>query len=361
MHFTANVKDFKTAMDHVQTAVKNRTSLPILQNVMVRSLDQDKIKFTAYDLMQMISFTIDAQNSGDIYSTVEFDKLHKLSSKYKDDQTIRIEFDQAQALVSCARSKGKLSTLPASEFPIPNELQDESKVTFEGKAVVEAIKKASSMTGQDDVRYYLNGVALDVKQDHMSVVATDGHRLIKIVVPCKSEIAEQKTIIIPNESIAGFIKCVEDKEVVIQVAPNFVRFSDDQVEFQTQLIEGRYPDYERVIPQTNDMDFTFIGKELKDAVSRASVFGDGKATPLKMVVSGGECNLAVSGTNNSQGNEIVNCVSSNSIEIGVNAKYVTDAVNKIESDEVTIWMKDSSTAMLIQDEDTVMVVMPMRL
>ena len=362
MNLSANVKDFKTALEHIQTAVKSKSTMEILKHALVRSVDSGKVKFTANDLVQVISYTIEAPNSGDISATVEFEKLHKLTAKYKDDQTIKISFEEDHAKVSCARSKGKLSVLNPNDYPLPNDLEDDKKITFEGKSVLESIKKASAMAGQNDVRHYLNGVALDVKKDRMHVVATDGHRLIKIEVSCNSELEKDRVLIIPNDSIAGFIRCVEDKEVVMQVAHNFVRFSDEQVEFQTQLIEGRYPDYERVIPKANNLDFTFIGKEIKDAVSRASVFGNGKTTPLRLLVKDSECSITVSGGNNSQGNEYVNCVSDHEIEIGVNAQYLTDAVNKVESDEVVVWMKDDPSApMLIKDGDTEMVVMPMRL
>lgn len=357
-----NAKDFKNALDHVQAAVPKRGTMPIVMNALFQSLDDSRVKITTNDMKQQISYTVECENSGGIFSTVEFEKLFKLVSKYKDDQTVKLSFTDESALVTCAKSKGKLKVLPAGEFPLQSTDSSELKnVSFNGSELVEAVKNAASMAAQNDVRYYLNGVALDIKKEYTNVVATDGHRLIKIKLNCENESELERLIIIPNEAVSGFIKSMDEQPVSMNIASTFVQFSDDVVEFQSQLLDGKYPDYNRVIPQNNNLEFNFIGKELKDAISRVAIFGDGKNTPLRIAIDGSECVVTVAGNDNTQGDEIVNCSSTDSIEIGVNAQYLTETVSKIESDNIAIFMKDANTAMFIPDGDTEIVVMPMRI
>lgn len=358
MEITA--KNLKEAMSHLQNAVAKKTTMPVLKNIAIKA-QGDEVVFTANDTKQQITFKTECSN-GQAETTIEFDKLQKWSSKFKDDQVLKFkQASEEQINIACGRNRAKFKSLPVSEFPF-NESVNGSKLSFNGSDLVDAIKKVSTMTASNDVRYYLNGVALDVKGDKCIAVATNGHRMIKTDIECVNESGIEKTIIIPNESVAGFIKCLDEQPVSMTVADNTVCFSDEVVSYQTTIIDGKFPDYTRVIPQDNPMPLRFNCAELKESVNRAVVFGDGKNTAMRMTVNNNnECNIVVKAPDNTEADEMVSVVASGEIELGMNAQYLTDAINKVETEEITLMVKDANSAVRIDDVDTVMVVMPVRL
>jgi len=360
MEITA--KELKTALGYLKEARKKKgDTMPILQNIAVKGYGEHAV-FIATDMDQQITFKADCI-CDDVEFTVEFDKLFSWSSKLKDDKKVSLNQDNNVVVAKCLRSTARLRSMPYAEFPFFAEDSEDKEISFNGSDLVDAIKKVSNMAAINDVRYYLNGVALDVRQDKCNVVATDGHRLIKVELPCDNKNNLEGFVILPALSISGFVKCLDDQPVSMHVAKGgYVRFSDSIVSYASKLIDGKYPDYNRVIPKNNDKELRFNCEELKEAANRAATVSTEKHKGMKLAVEGNECSITVSAKDDTGAYEVISVISNSDIEIGLNAKYLTDAVNKVDTEEITLMVSDDyQKAVVIQDENTEMAIMQMRL
>jgi len=354
-------KELKTALGYLQNASQKRGTMPILQNIAIQGSNEE-VMLTATDMEQQITFKAQCAKA-EVDTTIEFDKLFKWSSKFKDDQILKFkQTTDEQITVTCGRNRAKFKSLPTKEFPFFSEKHDEQTINFNGSDLVDSVKKAQSMAANGDVRAYLNSVALDVKGNTCNVVATNGHCLIKIQLECVNESGFEGIMLIPVSSVNGFVKCLDEQPVSMKVSNSSVCFSDAVLSYATKLIDGRYPDYQRVIPVGNDKEFKFNCQELKESVNRAVVFGDGKMTIMKMIVdsSGNECNIIVRANDNTEADEVVSVISNHEIEMGLNATYLTDAVNKVSTEDISLMVKDANSAVLVEEENTTMVIMPAR-
>ncbi len=357
------------SLGHVQSVVERRGTIPILANVKLDAADE-QLELTATDMdmaeVERIGAAIDEPGS----VTVPAHMLYDIVRKLPEGAEIRLEENGGNVAISAAHSRFSLATLPADEFPAMAE--GDLAHTFvlsaaECKALVEKTRFAMST---EETRYYLNGVYLHTAElDGTSVlraVATDGHRLARMELALPAGASGMPGVIIPRKTIGELSKLLEEGvgEVKISLSENKIRFVCGGAILVSKLIDGTFPDYERVVPEGNDRMMEVSAQALAKAVDRVSVISADKARGVKLALDSGKLTLSASSAEQGHAQEELEVTfSAEPVEIGFNARYLLDVLTQIEGDTVQFALGDSNAPALIRDSADVgalYVVMPMR-
>lgn len=357
------------SLGHVQSVVERRGTIPILANIKLDAAEE-QLELTATDMdmaeVERIGAAIDAPGA----VTVPAHMLYDIVRKLPDGAEIRLEEKEGSVAISAAHSRFSLATLPVEDFPAMAE--GDLAHTFvlsaaECKALVEKTRFAMST---EETRYYLNGVYLHTaEQDGVSVlraVATDGHRLARIEVALPAGASGMPGVIIPRKTIGEISKLLEEGvgEVKISLSDSKIRFVCGSAILVSKLIDGTFPDYERVIPQGNDRIMEVDSQALAKAVDRVSVISADKARGVKLALEGGKLTLSASSQEQSHAQETLEVTySAEPMEIGFNARYLMEVLAQIEGGTVQFVLSDGAAPALVRDTADVgalYVVMPMR-
>lgn len=349
----------------VSGIVERRQTLPILANVLLRR-DGDTLSFTATDLEIQIQTSADfgaAKDAG--ATTVSARKLVEILRALPDVE-VQLAYANRKLSIQAGRSKFQLQTLPAEEYP--TVVQAAATVDFSVPA--SSLKYLLSMVhyamAAQDIRYYLNGMLLVVDGKRVRGVATDGHRLALYEFE-REEPAGAVEVIVPRKAVQELARLLPDGEesVRVQVAPNQVRFNFGSIEFVSKLVEGKFPDYVKVVPANNPKTFVVDRDELTQALSRAAILTTDKFKGVRWVLSPGS--LKVSSTNTDQEEaleEVEIDYAGESLDIGFNVTYLLDVLNNLKAEKVRIALGDALGSALITLPDSERfkyVVMPMRI
>lgn len=358
------------SLSHMQSVVERRNTIPILGNVLMKAADGVlSLSSTDMDLEINESVSADVLVSGT--TTAPAHTLHDIIRKFPDDSKVDIELNAegTQMSVQSGRSKFKLSCLPASDFPeiatsdLPCVF---SLPASELRALIDRTKFAMST---EETRYYLNGIYIHVKEmggvNLLRAVATDGHRLARFEMPLPEGAASLTGVIIPRKAILEVRKLIEDAADVIQISlsSNKVRFAFDHVVLSSKLIDGTFPDYERVIPQGNNKIVEVDPKIFTRAIDRVSTISDGKSRALKIILRGKQMILSASSPESGSATEEMEVHGDCELDIGFNAKYLLDITSQIEGDGCRMVLADSGSPTIIQDNSdpsSLYVLMPLR-
>lgn len=368
MKFSAQREVLLTPLQHVVGAVERRQTSPILGNVLVRVHD-GRLTVTASDSeIEMQAFS-DLHSDSDGATTVPARKLLEICKHLPD--SARIDFDASgqKALFKSGRSRFTLATLPAEEFPVVDALESPQNVTLTAGELHQCIKNTAFSMAQQDVRFYLNGMLLEISAERLSCVATDGHRLAYSQAHTDANPEEPVRAIIPRKSINELQRLLgsaeADQEVRLQITPSNLQVHVGGVRLTTKLIDGRFPDYNRVIPIDGNKELLVDCQTLKQSLTRASVLSNEKYRGVRIALSSG---LLTISSNNPEQEEAIDELevdyAGDSTEIGFNVTYLLDVLNALDSENARILLKDGNSSALITPEttsDTKYVVMPMRL
>lgn len=347
--------------------VERKQTLPILSNVLIEK-DADKIRFTATDLEIQISTNINKTSSDQetFAITVGGKKIQDILRILPDQSQVSVEIKENKAIIKCNKSKFSLQTLPAQDFPkLSNQLENAKKIALSQTKLKNLLESVHYAMAQQDVRYYLNGVLLIIDNDKLKVVATDGHRLAYNEGKIEGE-HEKTEIILPRKAVAELCKLLSDSEdiVVLEFTSQQVKAVFSDVVLVSKVIEGKFPDYERVIPKyTNQliMDRTLI----QQALQRAAILSNEKFRGVRFVLT--EKNLSIISSNSEQEEaqeEIETEYHGEALDIGFNINYLLDGLNNIESGHVVLSFGDPNSSILIthpENKEFRYVVMPMRI
>ncbi|OGS96322.1 MAG: DNA polymerase III subunit beta [Gallionellales bacterium RIFCSPLOWO2_02_FULL_57_47] len=347
--------------------VERKQTLPILSNVLIEK-DADKIRFTATDLEIQISTNINKTSSDQetFAITVGGKKIQDILRILPDQSQVSVEIKENKAIIKYNKSKFSLQTLPAQDFPkLSNQLENAKKIVLSQTKLKNLLESVHYAMAQQDVRYYLNGVLLIIDNDKLKVVATDGHRLA--YNEGKIEGKHEKTeIILPRKAVAELCKLLSDSEDIVELefTSQQVKAVFSDVVLVSKVIEGKFPDYERVIPKyTNQliMDRTLI----QQALQRAAILSNEKFRGVRFVLT--EKNLSIISSNSEQEEaqeEIETEYHGEALDIGFNINYLLDGLNNIESGHVVLSFGDPNSSILIthpENKEFRYVVMPMRI
>lgn len=366
MKFTISREKFLQPLQLVSGAVERRHTLPILSNVLIK-VSEDALWLTGTDLEVELISSVKLEGEfeeGEI--TVPAKKLLDIIKGLSGNVEIQFSVDGNKALIRAGRGRYTLSTLSANDYP---NLEDwESDVEFELSCsdVKRLIDSTSFSMAQQDVRYYLNGMSLETEENVIRTVATDGHRLALCRLNYETSLPARQ-VIIPRKGVLEISRLIgeDDKSLKIQIGSNHLRIFSTDFIFTSKLVDGRFPDYRRVLPKGGDKLVTASKAVLKEAFSRAAILSNEKFRGVRLNLSNNELKITANNPEQEEAEEIVDInYSGEDLEIGFNVAYLIDVLNALVSDTIKINLSDSNASALIEDAEddaALYVIMPMRL
>ena len=351
----------------VSGIVERRHTLPILANVMIRKTGS-ALQFTTSDLEIQIRTTAELDgDAGNFTTTVGARKLIDILRTMPADQTVSLESSQNKLILKGGKSKFTLQTLPAEDFPLVQEAANFGPAfSVPQKTLKELLSQVSFSMAVHDIRYYLNGILFVAEGKQLSLVATDGHRLAFSSATLDVEVPKQE-VILPRKTVLEMQRLLSDTEgaIEMQFASNQAKFSFGGMEFVTKLVEGKFPDYNRVIPKNHKNAITLGRQPLLASLQRTAILTSDKFKGVRLNIDPGTLRVA---SNNAEQEEAVDELdidySGDSIEIGFNVTYLIDVLTNMEQDMVKVELSDSNSSALITIPDNhsfKYVVMPMRI
>ena len=347
-------------------AVERKQTQAILGNILIQT-EQGFITLTATDQEIELISKLAVTSDDDFATTIPARKLFDICKALPDNADIKFTFDTNKVSLISGRSKFVLSTLPAKDFPRIDEIKSQSKFSIPQKVLKQLIDKTAFAMAQQDVRYYLNGMLLELSNDGVRLVATDGHRLALSEYRETLHVDIDKQLIIPRKGVlelARLLTSVEDSVNVI-LSQNHIRIETKDLIFTSKLIDGKYPDYNRVIPVDGNKKMVVNRELLKQSLHRISILSNEKYRGIRLTFS--ENNLSIQANNPDQEEaeeEITVSYTETPIEIGFNVTYLLDVLSVLDTDEIVINLKDSNSSCIVSSTETDRfryVVMPMRL
>ena len=358
---------FLKALNHVQSVVERRNTIPILSNVLVQA-DGSSLKLRATDLDIEILETVNADVGRSGAVTVPAHMLYDIVRKLPDGAQLELEQggDTGRVSVFAGKSRFSLQSLPPEDFPDLAQGDMGNSFIVAAMDLRGLIEKTRFAISTEETRYYLNGIYLHEKQGYLRAVATDGHRLAQAQVPLPSGAKGMPGVIVPRKTVLDVAKLLEgeDGEVEVSLSSSKIRFTIGPIVLTSKLIDGTFPDYERVIPKNNDRMATLDTRIFSSAVDRVSTISLEKGRAVKLNLASGRMVLSV--TNPDSGSaeeEMVVDYGSEPMEIGFNARYLLDVAGQIGGDAMTMHLADSGSPTIVRDptdEQSLYVLMPMR-
>lgn len=372
MRFTIERANLLKTLSHVQSIVEKRNTIPALSNVKIEALD-DGISFKATDLDIEITEITDAKITEQGATTAPAHMLYDIVRKLSDGSQVELIYpdDNGQLTISSGRSKFSLSTIAVEDFPVISGDKLQISFVMSKDELKDVIDRTQFAMSTEETRYYLNGLFVHAKIDGSSevlrIVATDGHRLACVETPLPKGAKDLKGVIIPRKTVTEIRKLLEDdavENVTVEVSENKVRFSITDVTLTSKLIDGTYPDYERVIPTDNDKSLELSVKDLAAAVDRVSVVAE-RTRAIKMLTNKNKITIVTSSPDLGSASEDLEAQYDNeSLEIGYNFRYLLDILQGFKGETVKISFVDAASPSVIHDTadaSAIYVLMPMRI
>jgi len=354
--------------------VERRHTLPILSNVLLTKTNET-ISFCSTDIEMQIKTQADMGiGSESAATTVAARKLLDILRALSDHQEISVSLTNKKLVLAQGKSKFSLQTLAAEEFPTVTPAENyPAKVTLTQKTLKHLLHLVHFSMAQQDIRYYLNGLLLVIDHDSLKAVATDGHRLAFSAVKSGQDgvnisiQGDRQEVIIPRKAVLELQRLLTDSDqtVSIELASNQAKFSFDQIELLSKLIEGKFPDYQRVIPTGHSKHITLDRELFLGSLQRAAILTTDKFKGVRLTLAQGT--LRVSSTNAEQeeaSEELEVDYQGDPVDIGFNVQYLLDVLSNLKNKSVVITLQDPNASALIttnEDEEFKYVVMPMRI
>ena len=356
-----------SVLQSVSGIVERRHTLPVLANVLIRKTGSH-LQLTTSDLEIQIRTQADlGGDAGQFSTTVGARKLIDILRSMPGDQTVSLESSQNKLVLKGGKSRFTLQTLPAEDFPLVQESPNFGPVfSVPQKTLKGLLQQVSFSMAVHDIRYYLNGILFVAEGKQLSLVATDGHRLAYASATLDVEVPRQE-VILPRKTVLEMLRLLSDKEGAIdmQFANNQAKFVFDGMEFVTKLVEGKFPDYNRVIPKNHKNTITMGRTALLATLQRTAILTSEKFKGVRLNLEPGVLRVASSNAEQEEAvDELEIDYSGDAIEIGFNVTYLIDALTNMDQDMVQVDLADSNSSALITiPENTTFkyVVMPMRI
>lgn len=354
-------------LQQISNVVEKRQTLPILSNVMF-SLQNGRLTLTATDLEIELKTHLGIDSTENVDFTIPARKLFDITRALPEGADIEIKIDGDHAVMRSERSRFKLGVLPANDFPSIDARAATHTVTLKEAELKKLFAQTLFAMAQQDVRYYLNGLLIELTKDKIRAVATDGHRLALCEIDTPNEGVDALQVILPRKAVLEVNRLIADSDenITIEIGSNHACFSCDNWVFTTKLIDGRFPDYQRVIPDDNPKVVTADRLTIKSALQRASILSNEKYRGIRIELKQNLLKLVAHNPEQEEATEevAVDYDSSEEIVIGFNVGYLIDALNALESESVEFQLNDSNSSGILRDPDdqsVLYVVMPMRL
>jgi len=367
MQFTVSQETISRPLQLVCSIVERRAALPILSTILLRA-NGNQLSMTSTDMELEMIATLPVAVEKEGKTTVSARKFLDICRALPNNATISFKAQDNKAIVRAGKSRFSLATLPAEDFPDSEGANYVDEISLPQSALKSLLDETSFAMASQDVRYYLNGLLLEREDTTLRAVATDGHRLALGSITTNTSVAEKNSIIIPRKAIMELGRLLNDTDDTVKLA-----FSSQQIKvelpdlhFTSKLIDGQFPNYQRVLPLGGDKIVLANREELKQALSRAAILSNDKHRSVRINLEAGLFKATV--TNQEQEvaeEEITVDYQGTSLEIAFNNAYLLDLLNAIPDDQVKMVFTDDNSSVLITPADEKLerqyVVMPMRL
>ena len=354
------------SLGHVQSVVERRNTIPILSNVLIEARDDGSLRLMATDLDLQVDESVPANVDQAGATTVSAHTLFDIVRKLPEGSQVEIAASEGKMQIVAGRSRFNLSTLPRDDFPVIAEGELPTRFELPAATLRQIIEKTRFAISSEETRYYLMGIFLHVIDDQLRAAATDGHRLARITVPKPDGADGMPDVIIPRKAVAELYRLLEEIEgtVEISLSPTKVRFGLGSAVLTSKLIDGTFPDYNRVIPTANDKLLKLDPKTFSAGVDRVSTIASEKTRAVKMSVDRDKVTLSVTSPENGVATEELPAdYGADGLEIGFNARYLLDILGEIDGDTVEVHLADAAAPTLLRESDksnALYVLMPMR-
>jgi DNA polymerase-3 subunit beta len=365
MKLTAAREDLLAPLQSVIGVVERRQTMPVLANVLLSARD-NRISITGTDLeVELVAASsVSLQQGGDI--TVPGRKLLDIFRALPEKTSVTLSTEGERMSVKAGRSRFTLSTLPAAEFPLVEEINAQQTLTVAQGEFRRLIDKTHFSMAQQDVRYYLNGLLLETEGASLRAVATDGHRLALCEMTLENKAKTAQQVIVPRKGVLELQRILGTEGTIeLAIGTNHIRAQIGDIRFTSKLIDGRFPEYGRVIPASPARKVSADRESLRQALQRTAILSNEKYRGIRLTA---RPDLLVIQAHNPEQEEAEDQVEvsyqGEEVEIGFNVNYLLDALSAIEGDRVELGLTDSNSSCLIHAPDvthTRYVVMPMRL
>lgn len=366
MHIKIRREELLKPLSIVAGVVERRQTLPILSNVLLRHSGKE-LTLTGTDLEVEISARIPDELGGSGEMTVPARKLYDICRALPAEAEIDISLDKDKALVRSGKSRFRLLTMPASEFPVIETAEWEHKVSLPQKELRWLVEKTMFCMAQQDVRYYLNGLLLELNGSRLRGVATDGHRLSLADCDLSSSINGEKQVILPRKGVLEMTRFLEDTDdpVEIQIGTNHLRARLKGLTFTSKLIDGRFPDYNRVIPTNQNKQLLLRRDSFRETLNRAAILSNEKYRGVRFGLNPGVLTITAHNPEQEEAQEEMAIeYQGEELEIGFNVNYISDAVAALDGEQIEFGLNDPNSSCLLRvpgNKRHLYVVMPMRL
>ena len=354
------------SLGHVQSVVERRNTIPILSNVLIEAREDGSLRLMATDLDLQVDESVPANVSQAGAITVSAHTFFDIVRKLPEGSQVELSAAEGKMQVIAGRSRFNLSTLPRDDFPVIAEGDLPTRFELPAATLRQIIEKTRFAISSEETRYYLMGIFIHVIDDQMRAAATDGHRLARVTVARPEGAEGMPDVIIPRKAVQELYRLLEELEgtVEISLSPTKIRFGLGSAILTSKLIDGTFPDYNRVIPTANDKLLKLDPKSFSAGVDRVSTIASEKTRAVKMSVDRDKVTLSVTSPENGVATEEVPAdYSSDGLEIGFNARYLLDILSEIDGDTVEVHLADAAAPTLLRENDksnALYVLMPMR-
>ncbi len=365
MKFTAAREALLKPLQAVIGVVERRQTMPILANVLLVAKD-GKLAITATDLeVELVANAeVDIDGPGEV--TVPGRKLLDICRALPDEAQLAIALNGEKLGIKSGRSKFTLMTLPAADFPTVEDINASQTIGLPQATLCRLLDKTHFSMAQQDVRYYLNGLLVETDGKHLRAVATDGHRLALCQVELSGKKMPEQQVIVPRKGVLELQRLMSGEgDVDLQLGSNHIRIELEGIRFTSKLIDGRFPEYERVIPQDTSNQLAADRELFKGALQRTAILSNEKYRGIRLIIRDSGVVLQAHNPEQEEAEEELEVnYKGEDIEIGFNVNYLLDSLGAIESEEVTLSVVDGNSSCLLREpgnDDCKYVVMPMRL
>lgn len=370
MKFSITRDNLVKSLNLVAGVVERRQTLPILANVLI-VLEKDRLSLTGTDLEVELVGRVQLEKAGESGEvTVPARKLFDICKSLPEGSDIDFSVKDGKATVKSGRSRFTLSTLPASEFPNVDDSIGTHQFSLKQGQLKRLIERTAFAMAQQDVRYYLNGMLweLDSKKN-LRVVATDGHRLAMCTLPEKLTMKGEgeAQVILPRKGVLELARLLmEDAdEISIMIGSNHIRAVTDDFTFTSKLVDGKFPDYQRVLPASPDKLVVGSRQELRQAFARTAILSNEKYRGVRLQLTKNSLEIVANNPEQEEAEETVPVeYTGDALEIGFNVSYLLDVLGVLSGEQVRLSMADPNSSALLEETDggdSLYVVMPMRL
>lgn len=375
MKFSIEREALVKPLSLVAGVVERRQTLPILANVLV-SVEGSQLSLVGTDLEVELTGRVTLEDADSIGGsvTVPGRKLFDICKSLPEGSVIELMQDGAKLVVKSGRSRFSLATLPATEFPLVDSLNVRGSMTVDQQALKALIEQTGFAMAQQDVRYYLNGMLWELNAQEFRVVATDGHRLATSHIALSQGVVQGLTgpdatqIILPRKGVLELSRLLQpgDAPAEVSLGDNHLKVETASFTFISKLVDGKFPDYQRVLPKNATKKVVGERDVLRSALSRAAILSNEKYRGIRLNLSNDQLQVVANNPEQEEAEEIVSVdYRGESLEIGFNVSYLLDVLGVIHEDNVQISLSDPSGSALLEaaaeHANAMYVVMPMRL